>query len=380
MDFKLSEEQELLVGAVRDLMESENWETYFDECDKTSTYPVLWVKALADLGIDRLLLPEQFGGLDSDLVTLTAIWEELGRQGAPTYVLYQLPGITSILHNGTQEQIDKILALLGTGEQMWNSAITEPGAGSDVGSLTTTYERRNGKIYLNGHKAFITSSYYCPYLVVMARDAASPDKPVFSEFFVDMKKAGIKKEKLPKLGLKMDSCCEIYFEDVELEEKDFFGKEGEGFTRVKNEFDVERFLVACTNYGIAYCAFEDAAKYANQREQFGEKIYRYQLTQLKFADMAAKLSNMRNMLYRTAWEADENGVMNTGDAAMCKWYCANSAFSVVDNAMQVLGGMGVAGDHRVSRFWRDLRVDRVSGGTDEMQVLTLGRAVLKKYR
>ena len=263
---------------------------------------------------------------------------------------------------------------------MWNSAITEPGAGSDVGGLTTTYTRRDGKIYLNGHKAFITSSYYCPYLVVMARDAASPDKPIFSEFFVDMSKPGIKKEKLPKLGLKMDSCCEIYFEEVELEEMDFFGKEGMGFQRVKDEFDVERFLVACTNYGVAYCAFEDAAKYANQREQFGEKIYRYQLTQLKFADMATKLANMRNMIYMSAWKADQTGVMNTGDAAMCKWYCANAAFSVVDQAMQVLGGMGVAGDHRVSRFWRDLRVDRVSGGTDEMQILTLGRAVLKKYR
>lgn len=162
---------------------------------------------------------------------------------------------------------------------MWNSAITEPGAGSDVGSLKTTYTRRNGKIYLNGSKCFITSSAYTPYIVVMARDGASPDKPVYTEWFVDMSKPGIKVTKLEKLGLRMDSCCEITFDDVELDEKDMFGREGNGFNRVKEEFDHERFPVALTNYGTAMCAFEDVARYANQRVQFGEAIGRFQLIQ-----------------------------------------------------------------------------------------------------
>jgi crotonobetainyl-CoA dehydrogenase len=378
MDFTLTDEQQLFVKGIRDLMARENWEAYFAECDENSEYPERFVKELADLGIDSLLLPEEHGGFNAGLVTLTAVWEELGRLGAPTYVLYQLPGFNTILREGTKEQIDAIMALRGTGKQMWNSAITEPGAGSDVGSLQTSYLRKNGKVYLNGHKCFITSSAHVPYLVVMARDAAS-EKPVFSEWFVDMKKSGIHLNKLQKLGLRMDSCCEIHFDEVELEEKDLFGKEGNGFNRVKEEFDFERFLVGCTNYGVAYCAFEDAAKYANQRVQFGEAIGRYQLIQEKFAHMAIHLNSMKNMLYECAWKFDNNQ-MTSGDAAMCKYHCANAAFAVVDSAMQVLGGIGVAGGHRVSRFWRDLRVDRVSGGTDEMQILTLGRAVLKKYR
>lgn len=316
--------------------------------------------------------------MDASMVTLTAIWAELGRHGAPTYVLYQLPGFSTILRWGTQEQIDKIFAYRGTGEQMWNSAITEPSAGSDVGSLKTTYTRKNGKVYLNGQKCFITSSAHCPYIVVMARDADSPDKPVFSEWFVDMSKPGIKRNQLDKLGLRMDSCCELVFDNVELEEKDLFGEDGNGFNRVKEEFDAERFLVACTNYGIALCAYEDAAKYANQRVQFGEAIGRTQLIQEKFAHMAIKINSMKNMLFETAWKCD-NGTMTSGDSAMCKYYCANSAFYVVDTAMQVLGGIGVTG-HRVGRFWRDLRIDRLSGGSDEMQILTLGRAVLKQYR
>ncbi len=108
------------------------------------------------------------------------------------------------------------------------------------------------------------------------------------------------------------------------------------------------------------CAFEDAARYANQRVQFGEAIGRFQLIQEKFAHMAIKLNSMKNMLYEAAWKAD-NGTITSGDAAMCKYFCANAAFEVVDSAMQVLGGVGIAGNHRISRFWRDLRVDRVSG-------------------
>ncbi|WP_234400215.1 crotonobetainyl-CoA dehydrogenase [Shewanella marina] len=306
------------------------------------------------------------------------MWEELGRLGAPTYVLYQLPGLNTVLREGTPEQIDKIMSMRGTGKQMWNSAITEPSAGSDVGSLQTNYTRKNGKVYLNGSKCFITSAAGTPYLVVMAKDGDS-DELIFSEWFVDMSKPGIKMSKLPKLGLKMDSCCEIQFDNVELEEKDMFGREGNGFNRVKEEFDAERFLVGLTNYGTAYCAFEDAAKYANQRVQFGETIGRFQMTQEKFAHMATKLANMRNMLYMTAWKGD-NGLMTSGDAAMCKYYCANAGFEVVDDAMQILGGYAIAGEHRISRFWRDIRVDRVSGGSDEMQILTLGREVLKRYR
>jgi crotonobetainyl-CoA dehydrogenase len=335
------------------------------------------VAALAELGVDSIMLDEEHGGLNMGLTTLLAVWEELGRQGAPTYVLYQLPGFSSIIENGTQEQIDKILAFKGTGKQMWNSAITEPGAGSDVSSLTTTYTRKDGKIYLNGQKTFITSSAKAPYLVIMARDADNYD--TFSEFFVDMTLPGISIEPLEKLGLRMDSCSSVYLDNVELEEKDMFGSEGNGFKRVVHEFDMERFLVAATNYGTAYCALEDSATYANQREQGGEKIYRYQLIQEKFCNMWIKTMNMKNMLYNIAWMYD-NGTMGNGEAAAAKYYCANAAFQVVDDALQVLGGVGIAGGHRVSRFWRDLRVDRVSGGTDEMQILTAGRAILKKYR
>jgi crotonobetainyl-CoA dehydrogenase len=377
MDFKLNDDQQLLVQAVRELMGRENWEAYFAECDKLHQYPERWVKELCDLGFDQIMLPPEHGGLGLGLVTLTAVYEELGRWCAPTYVLYQLPCFDTILREGTPEQIAKILAYVGTGKQIWNSACTEPGAGSDVGSLTTNYQRRDGKIYLNGHKTFITSSANVPYLVIMARNADNPD--MFSEFLVDMSLPGIKVEPLQKLGLRMDSCSDVYLDNVELEESDLFGTEGNGFSRGIHDFDFERFLVAACDYGWALGAFGDAARYANQRVQFGKPIGRFQLNQLKFANMACELTAMKNMVYETAWSYDQ-GEMTSAQAAMCKYYCTNAAARVVDAAIQVMGGVAVAGDHRIQRLWRDLRVERISGGTDEMMILTLAKGVLREYK
>jgi crotonobetainyl-CoA dehydrogenase len=376
MDFRLTDEQQLLVENVRELMARENWEAYFAECDRTHTYPQRWVKELCDLGFDLIMLPQQHGGLDLGLVTLTAVYEELGRWGAPTYVLYQLPCFDTILREGTAEQIEKVLAYVGTGEQIWNSACTEPGAGSDVGSLQTTYARRDGKIYLTGHKTFITSSAHVPYLVVMARSAEDPS--CFTEWFLDTSLPGVRIEPLDKLGLRMDSCSDVYLDEVELSEADMFGTEGNGFKRGVKDFDFERFLVAVSDYGVAISAFEDAARYANARVQFGKPIGRFQLNQLKFAEMAIRLDAMKNMVYEAAWHFDADEMTAT-QAAMCKYYCVNAAFEVVDDAMQVMGGISVAGDHRIQRIWRDLRVDRISGGTDEMMILTVAKGVLRTY-
>ncbi|MCL2736777.1 MAG: crotonobetainyl-CoA dehydrogenase [Propionibacteriaceae bacterium] len=376
MDFALNDEQQLFVQSVRELMQRENWDAYFAECDNEHVYPERWVKALCELGFDLIMLPEEHGGLNMGLVTLAAVYEELGRWCAPTYVLYQLPCFDTILREGNPVQIEKALSYVGTGKQIWNSACTEPGAGSDVGALQTTYARRDGKIYLNGHKTFITSSAHVPYLVIMARNA--DDRDVFTEFFVDMSLPGIKIEPLHKLGLRMDSCSDVYLDNVELDESDIFGTEGNGFKRGIKDFDLERFLVGACDYGWALGAFEDAARYANVRVQFGKPIGRFQLNQLKFAEMAIRLNSMKNMLFETAWCYDK-GEMTSAQAAMCKYFCTNAAADVVDDAIQILGGVAVAGDHRIQRLWRDLRVERISGGTDEMMILTVAKGVLRQY-
>lgn len=377
MEFALNEDQQLMVEGFTELMASQPWERYFHECDEKSQYPIEWVKAICDLGFDRILLPEEHDGLGQGWVTLAAAYEALGRAGGPTYVLYQLPCWDTVLREGTPEQKETILAFVGSGEQMLNYAMTEPSAGSNWDDMRTTYTRRGGKVYLNGHKTFQTSAMKVPYMVVMARNA--DDMSVYSEWWLDMSKPGVTKEPLHKLGLRMDSCAEVYLDNVELEESDLFGTEGNAFRRGVADFDLERYLVALTNYGQAYCAFEDAARYANQRVQGGQAIGRQQLIQEKFANMWVSLTNMRNMLYEIAWKHDNN-LLGRGECSMAKYYCSHAAFQVVDDALQVLAGVGITGEHRVQRFFRDLRVDRISGGTDEMMILAAGRAILREYR
>ena len=246
MDFKLTDEQELMVDSYRDYMESENWEGYFAECDEKHEYPLRWVRGLCELGFDQIMLPESHGGLglEQPCVTLMAVYEVLGRYGAPTYVLYQLPGFETIIREGTQEQIDAVMATLGTGEQIWNSACTEPGAGSDVSSLTTNYKRENGKIYLNGTKTFITSSAGAKYLVIMAKNARRP-RGVHRILRRHVQARREVRGPCLKLGLRMDSCCDkVYLDNVELEESDIFGKEGNGFNRGVSDFNFERGLWA----------------------------------------------------------------------------------------------------------------------------------------
>ncbi|MDU3550630.1 MAG: acyl-CoA dehydrogenase family protein, partial [Actinomyces sp.] len=144
MDFSLSEDQQLMVDGFTELMESRNWEKYFQECDERSEYPQEWVSAICELGFDQILLPEENGGLGADWVTLSAAYEALGRAGGPTYVLYQLPCWDTVLREGTEEQKEKILSFVGTGKQMLNYAMTEPSAGSSWDDMRTTYTRKDG--------------------------------------------------------------------------------------------------------------------------------------------------------------------------------------------------------------------------------------------
>ena len=177
----------------------------------------------------------------------------------------------------------------------------------------------------------------------------------------------------------MQSTCEVYLEDVELDEEDLVGVEGNGFLQTMKNFEIERLVMAAKVVGMAECAFEDAARYANQRMQFGKPIGKFQLIQEKIVRMKIKIENMRNMIYKCAWEKD-NGIPVRNSAALAKLYCAQSANEVIDDAMQIMGGIGYTKDCRISRLWRDARVFRIGGGTDEIMIHIAGRGILEEYK
>nr|WP_139503678.1 acyl-CoA dehydrogenase [Escherichia coli] len=381
MDFSLTEEQELLLASIRELITTNFPEEYFRTCDQNGTYPREFMRALADNGISMLGVPEEFGGIPADYVTQMLALMEVSKCGVPAFLITNGQCIHSMRRFGSAEQLRKTAeSTLETGDPAYALALTEPGAGSDNNSATTTYTRKNGKVYINGQKTFITGAKEYPYMLVLARDPQPKDpKKAFTLWWVDSSKPGIKINPLHKIGWHMLSTCEVYLDNVEVEESDMVGEEGMGFLNVMYNFEMERLINAARSTGFAECAFEDAARYANQRIAFGKPIGHNQMIQEKLALMAIKIDNMRNMVLKVAWQADQHQSLRTS-AALAKLYCARTAMEVIDDAIQIMGGLGYTDEARVSRFWRDVRCEHIGGGTDEIMIYVAGRQILKDYQ
>ncbi len=379
MDFRLSEEQELLLESLRELIARECPEEYIREHDENHKNPDSFLQALVDNGFGLLGVPEEYGGTEVDILTLMLVAEEIAKAGVPTYLYGNALAIDDMLTFGNEEQKAITMEYAKKGMLSFCLGFTEPQAGSDSSALSTTATRRNGKVYINGHKTFITGARNSPYMLCMARNPETNDPAkTFSMWFLPMNAPGVKIEPLHKLGMNMVETCEVYLEDVEIEEKDLVGEEGKGFIQLMKNFEIERLMLSAGCLGASACAFADAARYANQRVQFGKPIGAFQLIQEKLTYMALKIENMRNLVYKTAWEKD-NGHSTKISSALTKLYCAQSAFEVVDDAMQILGGIGYTTDHRISRIWRDIRAQRIAGGTDQIMIHIAGRAILKEY-
>lgn len=381
MDFQLTEEQELLKDSIRELITRDFPEDYFKKCDETGTYPREFMRALSENGISLLGVPEELGGIPADYVTQMMALMEVSANGAPSFLITNGQCIHSMKRFGSEEQLRlTVESTLETGDPAYSLALTEPGAGSDNNSASTTFTRKNGKVYLNGQKTFITGAVEYPYMLVLARDPAAQDpKKAFTLWWVDAKTAGVRINPLKKVGWHMLSTCEVYLDDVEVDESDMVGEEGNGFNHVMYNFEMERLINAARSTGFARCAFEDAARYANQRIQFGKPIGHNQMIQEKLALMAIKVENMTNFVYKVAWQADKEESLRT-TAALAKLFCARTAMEVIDDAMQIFGGIGYTDDCRVSRFWRDVRCERIGGGTDEIMIYIAGRQILNAYK
>lgn len=380
MDFRLTEEQELLLESLDELMERECSPSYVAQCDREGRFPAEFAQALADNGFGLLGVPEEYGGVPVDTLTLMLVKERLMKNGGPICLFTQPFLVDTVLSFGSEEQIAVTMEAVKCGRVAHCSGFTEPGAGSDSSGLTTTFTRKDGKVHISGHKSFITNADTAPYMMCLTRDPLQEDpRRAFTTWWVPMDAEGITVEPLDKIGWHMSNTCEVYLNDVVVDEKDVFGREGEALKQTMKNFEVERLLMAAASLGQAECAFGDAAAYANQRVQFGKTIGSFQLIQQKITDMAIKIENMRNLVYKTAWEHD-NGISIRNSSAMTKLYCAQSACEVIDDALQIMGGLGYTNDCRISRLWRDARNARIGGGTDEIMYHVAGRGILRELK
>lgn len=378
IDFSLTEEQELLLESIDEFIESCGFdEAYFRKCYEEGRAPTEYNEAVFESGIGRIGLPEEFDGTPCDVMTTQLVKERFYSKGFPfTSVMLQVDDLNAF---GNEEQKKQAFEHLKHGKVAFALGITEPQAGSDNSAIAATATRKDGKVYLNGHKSFITGADTAPYILFVTRDFDIPDPhKAMTMWWVPSDKPGITIAPMPKIGCYLDGhMCEIYFDNVEVEEKDIFGKKDGGFFQLLKNFEVERLSIATASLGMAQCAYNDALNYANQRVQFGQQIGRFQLVQELLCQMRIKIDNMRSQIYRCAWLKDNKKSIQI-ESGLTKLYCAQAGFEVCDSAMQIMGGIGYTEDSRISRFWRDSRMHRIGGGTDQVCIYSAGRALLKE--
>lgn len=380
MDFARTDEQELLISSVRDFVSQSFPDEYFKKCDAESKYPQEFMKGLVDAGLGLLGLPEEYGGTPVDYLTLCMFCEEVARQTGTSYLTSYIIYADDILMYGSDWQKETIMQLVSAGLPSLSLGISEPQAGSDNSAMRSTAVKTDDGYRINGQKTFVSNGHISPYCLLFTRDVDAP-KPykAMTMWMLPMDSPGVKTNVLHKVGWRMRPFCEIYLQDVALEQKHLVGKENEGFMQLMKNYEIERMVIVAGSLGCAQAAFDDALAYARQREQFGQPIGNFQLIQMKLTDMAIKIENMRNMLYKCAWEK-QNGQDIRVSMALVKRYLGMAAFEVADDAMQIMGSIGYTDDCRISRIWRDLRGCRLSGGTDEIMVHIAGRTLMKEYK
>lgn len=379
MDFGLTDEQQLLLESLDELLERECPESYIADLDLHHQPPTSFRKAMHEAGFMSLGFPEEYGGTPVDAVTLVLLAARTARQGLNNGYGLELLQAMDIIEFGSDEQKAEVLGLLSSGDVPFALGFTEPGAGSDNSAMTTSAVHHDGLVTFNGTKTLITNALQSKYLLLMAKDPAVEDpRKAISMYLVPMDAPGVTTNRLDKIVWHISDSCEIFLDDVTLPESCLVGVKGNGFKQLMRNFEMERLVIASQCLGLAECAFEDAASYAAQRVQFGRPIGEFQLIQQKLTDMAIKVENMRNFVFRTAWMLDQHVPLKS-QGALCKRYCAMAAFEVADEAMQIFGGVGVTVGTRVSRLWRDVRGHRFGGGTDEIMVHIAGRQIVKDH-
>ncbi|MEK3992472.1 MULTISPECIES: acyl-CoA dehydrogenase [unclassified Robertmurraya] len=379
MNFKLSEEHEMIRKMVRDFARNEVAPTAAER-DEEERFDREIFDKMAELGLTGIPWPEEYGGIGSDYLAYCIAVEELSRVCASTGVT--LSAHTSlagwpIYKFGSEEQKQKFLRPMALGEKIGGYGLTEPGSGSDAGGMKTTARRDGDDFILNGSKIFITNGGIADIYVVFAVTDATQKHKGTSAFIVESDTPGFsvgKKEK--KLGIRSSPTTEIIFEDCRVPAANMLGAEGEGFKIAMMTLDGGRNGIAAQAVGIAQGALDAATDYAKERVQFGKPIAQQQGVGFKLADMATSIEAARLLTYQAAWLESE-GLPYGKESAMSKLFAGDTAMKVTTEAVQIFGGYGYTKDYPVERYMRDAKITQIYEGTQEIQRLVISRMITK---
>ena len=378
MDFKFTEEHQLIKQTVRDFAEKEI-APRAEEIDASDQFPGDIFKRLGALGILGIPFAEAYGGSGGDYLSFLIALEEIARLSGSVAII--LDAHTSLCCEplylfGSEDQKKKYLPSLLSGEKIGAFGLTEPQAGSDAGATRTRAVRDGNEWVITGQKQFITNGSLADVLVVTAK--TDPDKGTrgISSFIIEKGTPGFqpgRDEK--KMGLKGSVTSQLFFEDCRIPLGNLLGKENDGYKQFLTTLDAGRLAISAMAVGLAQGAFDRAVAYAKERQQFNQPIAGFQAIQWMIADMATEIEAARLMVQRAAWLKGE-GAQFSREASMAKLFCTEMSERVCYKAIQIHGGYGYVRDYAVERMYRDQRLCAIGEGTNEIQRLVIARRVL----
>lgn len=378
MDFALNEEQLELQEMVREFVEKEIT-PYAAEMDAENHMRDGLIDKANEMGLLNVIVPEELDGPGLDSISVATIYEELGKgcAGVATSLAANSLATVPVLLAGTDEQKKMYCDILNNGG-LAAFALTEPGAGSDAGGVSTraVHNKEEGTYTLNGTKMFITNGGLAEIFLVFANARKTGGIRGLTAFIVPKDTPGFsvgKKEN--KMGIRPSNTTELVLQDVVIPESYRVGREGEGFRIAMNTLDSARPFVGAVSVGIAQAALDCAVKYAKERRQFGQPIASFQMVQGMLADMAMKVETARLMVQKACWMRDQ-GMEFSKEAAMAKCYAADVAMQVTTDAVQVMGGYGYTKEYPVEKMMRDAKIMQIYEGTNQIQRLVIANKLL----
>lgn len=371
-----TEEHEMFRKTVRDFVQKE-LAPHAEEWNAAEEFPREVFTRMGELGLFGIRYPEEYGGSDLDYFYSVVFAEEMAKCGLAGLVMSILVqsdmGTGPLAIIGSDEIKRQYLAPAIKGEMIAALGITEPGAGSDVAGMRTTAVRDGDEYVINGTKIFITNGTRADFITLAAKTDPEAGHGGISMFVAPTDLPGFSVgRKLDKVGNRVSDTAELMFEDYRIPSANLLGQEGQGFYTAMINFQGERLIAAIASISGAQHMLEMTLQYAQEREQFGRPIAKFQVTRHKFADMATEIEAGRQLAYHAAYLVDK-GIDCVKEVSMAKLFCCEIAFKVADTCLQIHGGYGYMNEYPISRAWRDTRLSTIGGGTSEVMKEIIGR-------
>ncbi len=349
--------------------------------DKDDIYPLDLIRKMGKEGYLGMMAPQEYGGSPMDMLSYSIVIEEFSYSSAAIGIITEVHNslVEAVISKyGTNEQKERYLPKLASGEMIGAFALTEPGGGSDAANLKLKATRIGNEYVLNGTKIFITNAAYADLFIVFARTGRQEDKHRgISAFIVERNTKGFKVgNKIKTMGIRGTGNSELIFEDAEVPSENLLLGENQGFKIAMDALNDGRITVAAISLGLARRAFDESFRYALQREAFGKPIAEHEAISFMLADMATEIELTRSMLYRVAKLRDK-GIRCVKEISMIKLYAAQMAMRLTNMAVQIHGGYGYSSDFIVERLFRDAKLMQIGEGTDEIQKMVIYKELLR---